>query len=291
MARSPATISRVLQHLAGRLRRALALGLLCLTGQASALWAGDPVALLAATPAEITNLPGGARLMVWRIEDRAGAARPLDLVVVTVPGAAKTWRLLPVDASGSRADLLADLDCADAAVVTSGGFFAAREDGGLAPLGLAVGDGEELSPFAPRRWGGVLAREGADSAVVPLSAVPRSPAWDEALQSSPIVVADGRNDMLRDDGRLDNRLAIGLDGQGGLIAVGAFRAGGGAVSLHAMAELILALEDAAGVVVRDALALDGGSSAQILVPATGRSWGSPLPGYMPNALCVASAGR
>ncbi len=276
-------------RLAGRLRRILGIALLCLAGQGLPARAADPAGLLPGAPMEEIALSGGARLLIWRIEDRAGAARPLELVVAVVPGGAAGWRVVPVDASGLRQALLEALDCDGAPVVTSGGFFAARDGGGYAPLGLAVGDGVELSAFAARRWGGVLERRGHDSTVVPLAAFDPSSAPDQAIQSSPIVVADGENDMLRDDGRLDNRLAIGLDGRGGLVAIGAFRDGGGAVSLHTLAELILALEPAAGLHVVHALALDGGSSAQIVAPGQGLSWGSPLPGYMPNAMCLAPA--
>lgn len=267
----------------------LALGICCAGLPAEAM-AADPVSLLAATAPVEHDLGDGARLLLWRIADRAGAARPLELVVAVLPGGAAHWRVLPVDAAGPRADLLAGLDCPDGALLTSGGFFVARDEGGFAPLGLAVGDGVELSPFAPRRWGGILVRRGPASAIVPLAAWQAPDGAGEALQSSPIVVAEGRNDMLRDDGRLDNRLAVGLDGRGGMVVVGAFRGGGGAVSLHGLAELILALEPAAGIAVDGALALDGGSSAQILAPGEGLAWGSPLPGYMPNALCFATDG-
>ena len=162
------------------------------------------------------------------------------MVVVVIPGGAATWRVLPVDAAGSRTALLDGLPCPGAIARASGGFFAAHQ-GGHAPRGLAVGDGVALSPFSPRRWGGVLVRRGGESAILPLAAFPADGVWDQALQSSPILVADGANDMLRDDGQLDNRLAVALDGAGGLALVGAFRDGGGAVSLHSFAELLLAL--------------------------------------------------
>jgi hypothetical protein len=286
MVLSRATISRPVKRLAQRLPWFLAVALMCVVGQSCAARAADPVALLGATPVETFALAGGGRLLVWRIEDRAGAARPLELVAAVVPGGAAGWRLLPVDASGPRAALLRSLDCPGAAVLTSGGFFAARDGGGYAPLGLAVGDGVALSPYAPRRWGGVLERRGDQSTIVPLANLDGAGFRDQALQSSPIIVAEGRNDMLRDDGQLDNRVAIGLDDAGGVVAVGAFRDGGGAVSLHTLAELILALGPVAGLEIRDALALDGGSSAELLVPDRGLAWGSQLPGYMPNALCL-----
>jgi hypothetical protein len=251
--------------------------------------AADPVALLGDTAPEEVALDGGARLLVWRLADRAGAGRPLEVVVVVIPGGAATWRVLPVDAAGSRTALLDDLPCPGAIARASGGFFAAHQ-GGHAPLGLAVGDGVALSPFSPRRWGGVLVRRGGESAILPLAAFPADGVWDQALQSSPILVADGANDMLRDDGQLDNRLAVALDGAGGLALVGAFRDGGGAVSLHSFAELLLALGLLAGLAPESALALDGGSSAGIVLPGADRSWGSSLPGYMPNALCLAPPG-
>jgi len=252
--------------------------------------AADPVTLLRAALPEESALGGGARLLAWQLADRAGAARPLELVVIDIPGGAAAWRVLPVDAVGPRAALLGGLSCPQGIALTSGGFFTAGQGGVYAPLGLALGDGSALSPFSPRRWGGVLVRQGERSAIVPLAGFTLETAWDQALQSSPIVVAGGANDMPADDGRLDNRLAIGLDGDGGLVVIGAFRDGGGAVSLHTLAELILALGPAAGIAVDSALALDGGSSAQILLPVAGRSWGGSLPGYMPNALCLAAPG-
>ena len=133
-------------------------------------------------------------------------------------------------------------------------------------------------------------RRDGESAILPLAVLPDDAAWDHALQSSPILVADGANDMLGDDGRLDNRLAVVLDGSGGLALVGAFRDGGGAVSLHSFAEMLLALGPLAGLAPEGALALDGGSSAAIVLPGADRSWGGSLPGYMPNALCLAPPG-
>lgn len=271
------------------LRCALA-GAALLGAAAGPSGAADPVALLGDTAPEEVALDGGARLLVWRLADRAGAGRPLEVVVVAIPGGAATWRVLPVDAAGPRTALLDGLPCPGAVARASGGFFTAQQGGGHAPLGLAVGDGVMLSPFSPRRWGGVLVRRGGESAILPLADLPAEAAWDQALQSSPILVAGGANDMLRDDGRLDNRLAVALDGSGGLALVGAFRDGGGAVSLHALAELILALGPLAGLAPESALALDGGSSAAILLPGAERSWGSGLPGYMPNALCLAPPG-
>lgn len=259
--------------------------LLLAVGLAPAARAGDPVALLQAVPPRESALAGGAVLLEWRLEDRAGAGRALDVVVVVVPGGAAHWRLLGADVAGPRAATLAGLACPGAVALTSGGFFVNVDGGGFAPLGLAVSDGLELSPFAPRRWGGVLVRRGPSSAIVPLAEFDAASSFDQALQSSPILIADGTNDMLADDGRLDNRVAVALGGQGAMIVMGAFR-GGGAVSLHTLADLLLALEPAAGIRVDSALALDGGSSAQILLPDGDRTWGSSIAGYMPNALCL-----
>lgn len=247
--------------------------------------AADPVDLLGTQSPERLPLASGARVLVWTLDDRGGG-RPLELVVVVVPGGGARWRVVETGIVAPRADTLAAAACEDAVAVASGGFFVAMEGGGYAPLGLAVGDGTELSPFSPRRYGGVLVREGEQSAILPIAAFDPATQWQQALQSSPVVVAEGANDMLRDDRQADNRLAVGLNGTGDMVIVGAFRSGGGAVSLHTLAELIVALGEAADVAVDDALALDGGSSAHLLLPESGRHWGSSLAGYMPNALCL-----
>ena len=247
--------------------------------------AADPVGLLGAQSPERLPLASGAQALVWALDDRGGG-RPLELVVVVVPGGGARWRVVETDIVAPRAATLAAAACEDAVAVASGGFFVALEGGGYAPLGLAVGNGAELSPFSPRRYGGVLVRADEHSAILPIAAFDPATPWQQALQSSPIVVAEGANDMLRDDHRADNRLAVGLNGAGDMVLVGAFRSGGGAVSLHTLAELILVLGEVANIAVDDALALDGGSSAQILLPESGRRWGSSLPGYMPNALCL-----
>lgn len=252
---------------------------------ASPASAADPLGLLGTQAPERLALASGPEALVWTLDDRGGG-RPLEFVVVVVPGGAARWRVVETDAVAPRADTLAAAACEDAVAVASGGFFVALESGGYAPLGLAVGDGAELSPFSPRRYGGVLVREGERSAILPIATFDPATPWQQALQSSPIVVADAANDMLRDDRRADNRLAVGLNRAGDLIVVGAFRSGGGAVSLHTLARLILALGEVADIAVDDALALDGGSSAQLLLPGSGRHWGSSLPGYMPNALCL-----
>ena len=266
----------------------LAIAALGLVVAVAAARADDPAALLAGQAPEVSAFEAGGRsfeLMDWRLNDIGVSGLALHVMVVAMAPEAAGWSVVPVDRSGGRAALLKQLDCPDAVVVTSGGFFVEDDAGTSRPLGLAVADGKQVSPFGDRRYGGVLAQIEGQTAIFPVRAFPQDRPWQEALQSSPIVVADGANDMNGDDGQAANRLAVGLDADGGLVVVGAFRAGHRALSLYAFADLIVALKAAAGIDVRTALALDGGPSAGLYVPSLDAWDGSRGIGYVPDALC------
>lgn len=250
----------------------------------------DPAVLLAQTDPAIVALAGaesGASGYEWQLDDLSVPTRKLTLLALTLPAAAVEWQVVPVARRGRSADLLRQLPCADPWVLTSGGFYGRDAEGKPMPLWLSIAGGRVLSPFVGRRYGGVMARKPGQTRthIFPVRQFPHAEPWAEALQSSPLIVDQGRNDMHRDDGKRFNRLAIGLDAAGNLMILGAFRANLRAVSLYAFAEIALAVGQRIGFDLEQALALDGGPSARIYLPGSGRFWGYGGRDYLPNGLC------
>ena len=91
--------------------------------------------------------------------------------------------------------------------------------------------------------------------------------YKQAVQSTPIMVRSGRNDMRTDDGVLFDRIAVGRTKSGGLLVVGAFKEAGDAVSLFQMADFMVSMGKSGGPVAEDMLALDGGPSASLIIPS------------------------
>ena len=182
--------------------------------------------------------------------------------------------------------MLKAADCKDPILLTNGGFYLQLESGLRKPLGLVISNGVVASPFRPRQNGGFLVSNGSDVKIIGVNQPDAARRYKQAVQSTPIMVRSGRNDMRTDDGVLFDRIAVGRTKSGGLLVVGAFKEAGDAVSLFQMADFMVSMGKSGGPVAEDMLALDGGPSASLIIPKLDLSFGYTSANYLPNGICV-----
>lgn len=227
------------------------------------------------------------RLYEWTLRQNDAPGDTLTVVAVVAPRGKFRLKVKDVQKRGRLAPLLKQLDCADAIALSNGGFYY-DDNGTPRPLGLSRSDNREISPFHDRRYGGFLACDGARVQIIPLRSRAQIVSMPEALQSTPIVVKGGKNDMHTEDGILFDRSAVGSTSDQGAVMIGAFRPSGSAISLNSFAEVIVQMASVSGPTVETALAMDGGPSAHVAVPALDRNYGYSGASFLPNAVCLSS---
>jgi hypothetical protein len=210
----------------------------------------------------------------------------LIIIAIEIPSGKYALRVLDIQRDGVIQDLLKAANCKNPIFLTNGGFYAQMPDGLRKPEGLAIVDGAEASAFKSRRCGGFLTSNGNDVNVVGVQLPNVARLYKHVIQSCPVIIRSRRNDIRSDDGILFNRIAIGRTRSGGLIVVGAFREDGDALSLYQMADLIVEMGKSGGPIADDMLALDGGPSANLVIPQLDLSFGYTSASYLPNGICV-----
>ncbi len=229
----------------------------------------------------------GFVVRVWPEENGRGG--PVELVVARFERGRFTGRVRELRLEGRKSEILTQTGCREPLVVTSGGFYANRDQGGSYPLGLVIQDGEEKNRYRRRRFGGFVTFDGANTEVLGLSERRRAEASPNALQSTPILLRGGRVGVGRDEVRFD-RVAVGHTRGGDLVVAGGFARDGHGLSLRRFTELVRDREELADDPVTDLLALDGGPSAAIVVPGIERVYGMDALTYLPNAICIERLG-
>ena len=148
-----------------------------------------------------------------------------------------------------------------AAAVINGGYF----DSKGRPLGLLISGGQQISGSLSRAEGRALfgVRDGvpfvSDAAGVPLEGV------SEALQTTPLLVRNGNEvEGFDEPWRVDRRAAVCVDREGHVVfAVTDTLLNG--LSFSEMAHLLARSRDRGGLGCRNAMNLDGGTSAQLWI--------------------------
>ena len=229
---------------------------------------------------------GPFHLHSWRLQRRDAGSSPIELVLVTAEDRHVKARIQPVLKRGSAGSLLYTPSlCPRALVVTNGSFYI-RDGDKSAPLGLVRSGGRTLAKLSRRRSGGFLVINGGRIGLLPRAAVGRALASTDAIESTPIVVRDGANDMHSDDGVRFDRVGVGTASNGRTVVIGAFGQNQDSISLYEFSTLARAAVAATGGRLRDLLALDGGPSAHIYLPGARRIYGYRGPSYLPNAICI-----
>ncbi len=225
-------------------------------------------------------------LNVWSLPNDDKNNGPLSIVAVVSNSPRPGFKIIDVHKEGRIYELLEQLECESAVALSNGGFYLEDDAGNPLPMGLAISSGREINPFRPRKFGGFAVLNDDGPAIISVRNKSVAEDAQEAIQSSPIVVFGGENDMNSDDGVKFNRTAVGITTDKRVVLLGAFRTRGSAISLYEFAEAIVLMGEHGGPSIDAALALDGGPSSQIIVPATGDVFGYDGPNYLPNAVCL-----
>jgi hypothetical protein len=226
------------------------------------------------------------RLDSWRLQrkqDRTSAL--IDLVVVTFPDKGTTAHIQPVLKRASATSLFTPALCPRAIVVVNGSFYV-RDGDQTAPLGLVRVGGKTLASASLRRSGGFLVVNDGKIEVLPRAAKARAQVATDAIESTPIVVRNGANDMRSDDHVRFDRVGVGTATNGRTVVIGAFADDQDSVSLYEFSTLARAAVAATGARLMDLIAMDGGPSAHVYLPGLKRMYGYRGAAYLPNAICI-----
>ena len=108
----------------------------------------------------------------------------------------------------------------------------------------------------------------------------------DALESTPVLILGGRDDMRGDQRDQFDRIAVGHARDGATVIVGAFAQDQQTVSLAEFTKLVLAAAAIKHITIDGLLAMDGGPSAHLWFPAKNALYGHRGPSYLPSAICV-----
>ncbi len=175
----------------------------------------------------------------------------------------------------------------EAVLAINAGFFDLDIRSRLTPVGLAVSDKRELSPFDPEKaknpLTGVLIRSGDKVEVQPAARFQPGTSYDMALQAGPLVVDPGGiNGIVRNSfDRLD-RSAFCIDFNGNPVIV---RLSGG-LSLFEFGDFLSRAPMDGGLGCERAINLDGGPSSQVSVASEGGVFEAPGLWKVHNALIL-----
>jgi uncharacterized protein YigE (DUF2233 family) len=210
-------------------------------------------------------------------------------LVVLSPKQRTTIRVDTPDNTLRRIAKFERLAHAEDVVLLNGGFHRAVEGKPhtYTPQGLVISNGKIQSQKYEWAEGGVLHVSGATVGITPIRSFTMRP-FDAALQSYPLTVEQGANAIRSNDKVLFDRVSVGLCRNGDVIAFGVFRKDTGrALSLFDFADFQLAAAKGLKCDLDVALAMDGGPSAAMYIPATGKWAGNTERDYVPNVLAIA----
>jgi hypothetical protein len=226
-----------------------------------------------------------ARIDLWRLDRMRRHGGPVDLIMALAPRRAARVHFVRVALRGASRGLYEHVACQGALAMINGSFFE-----GWGPTqhmqGLLRLSGRTLQPASDRQQGGFLTTDGASLGVIPRTEAARAEAARNAIESSPILILNGRNGMQRDDGVHADRVAAGITSKGDVILIGAFGARNDAVSLYEFEALAEAAIAADHLKLKDLIAMDGGPSAHLYLPHAGLFYGQTGPIFLTDAICL-----
>jgi uncharacterized protein YigE (DUF2233 family) len=169
-------------------------------------------------------------------------------------------------------------------VITNGGFFGYGPANSYRPVGLVVANGRVFSPQAKWSSGGAVVQVKGVPQVVPMTALGSIGRLEQAIQSKPMLVEQGRRGIKSDPMPPFNRTSVGVDRSGNIIVAGAFQSDGGALTLIEFSSFLSASRREGGPEAMYALNLDGGPDAHMFFPAIGLHLGYEGQNFVPNAI-------
>jgi uncharacterized protein YigE (DUF2233 family) len=173
-------------------------------------------------------------------------------------------------------DVKALAEKSQALAVINGGFFLPD----FRPLGLLIVDGKETNPLRRVDWGIFLIQENSPR-IIHTSEFLSGRSVSQALQVGPRLVVNGRE--LRLKRQVARRSAVGVNFKNQVILINTVDTEAYAQDL---AKIFFLPESAGGLECRDALALDGGPSAQMFAGYKSLNLNIPGGWPVPNGIGV-----
>lgn len=223
---------------------------------------------------------------VWVLERVSGDGAPVTFVLAVFSSKTSTVVLEHVDRKGQTSEVYSVGVCNGAVALANASFFVTEENVSR-PLGLLRIDGRTITPVSKRKSGGFLAIDANGLVkVLPRNLDAQVDAAHDIVESTPIIILHGLNDMRGNQGDMFDRVGVGNTQTGASVLVGAFAEDQQTVSLWEFTELTLAAGVDKGIMLDSVLAMDGGPSAHLWFPQDGVLYGHRGPVYLPSAVCV-----
>ena len=218
----------------------------------------------------------------FRISEPESPLYGVELCTYEANNGSETLRLRDVRKKGAITSIYNENIPKGASVAFTGGFFGYAEDGGLAPLGLAISEGEKIERKHPWVSGGVVQFRKKLVEIVPIGKFSEQSDIITAIQSKPLLVEAGQNGIRISDSARFDRIAIATTSDNQVMVIIVSTPTGKGASLAEFASLLLRIKTRAGGSLNWALALDGGPGAHLMF---GRiHCGRGEPNYVPNLL-------
>ena len=170
--------------------------------------------------------------------------------------------------------------------IINGGFFGYKSSGVPVAIGLVRYDGSKTVKHLPWSYGGVFVSDKkGNTKIIPVSNAGQAGRWSDAIQSKPIIIYKGEVDVRANTHDAPfNRVAVGVSPEGDTLIVGVFQDFGQAATILQFARIYKFVADGRGLHILRALAMDGGSGAQIHLPHDSLRFGDTGVSFFPNAI-------
>lgn len=274
----------------GRIKVKPTVFLLCLAVSAAHASADRPIPTMGSwtvvkSDTDAAAAPGG-HVDTWLLRRATSNDKPVTLVLAILPSNRYRAAIQHADRHGPTASVYMTGLCDGGAVVVNGNFFV-DTDNVKSSLGLLRVKGKTITRASSRKTGGFLIVEPGGTIKIltrPMAALAERAA--DVVESTPVLINDGRDAMRADDHVKFDRVAVGNSRSGDLVFVGAFASQQRTMSLAEFSRLATAAARTRRVEIDDLLAMDGGPSAHLWLPRSKKLHGARGPTYLPSAICA-----
>lgn len=223
-----------------------------------------------------------------QINDRNSIAFGLELYYLKIPLKSIQINVMEVNKMGATDSIYNKLKHINSIVLLSGGFWGYDKLNKEMPLGLVVDNGIIKSKKINWKTGGVLFQKDGEIDILEINKVKKIN-FQDAIQSKPILVNNGENDIYSDSETYFDRICIGFTTSNELIVCGIFNDKGRGISLYEFAKILVKKEDKNHPNIKIALAMDGGPSSHLFFPTLGLHVGNSKLNFIPNIVEIKSS--
>lgn len=217
------------------------------------------------------------------VENRKSIIFGLELVYLKIPRSKVSLKIKDIGKKGDADSIYDQAASPNSLLLASGGFWGYDTGNKKIPLGLVVSEGKVLNKKSRWTTGGVLYQNNKTINIKHISKFSES-SVQEAIQSKPILVQQGKNDIYSDSRKYFDRIAIGLTMSNEILVCGVFNSKGRGISLYEFAEILVKKEHTHYPNTRIALAMDGGPSSHLYFPPLKKHMGYSHINHVPNLI-------